>query len=94
MTLCYNPEEQIPNLRESFLFKDSGADCVKFQKTCLHEKFNSAALERPYIGPNSWGSTYGEHKQHLEFSNSQFVELQKFAFQIGIIFSASAMDMV
>jgi sialic acid synthase len=67
---------------------------VKFQKTCLHEKFNSAALERPYVGPNSWGSTYGEHKQHLEFSDSQFKELQRYACEIGIFFSASAMDMV
>jgi sialic acid synthase len=74
--------------------KECGADCVKFQKTCLHEKFNSAALKRPYVGPNSWGSTYGEHKQHLEFSDAQFKELQKFALQMGIIFTASAMDMV
>ena len=29
------------------------------------EKFNGAALARSYRGPNSWGSTYGEHKQHL-----------------------------
>ena len=28
------------------------------------EKFNSAALARTYSGPHSWGSTYGEHKQH------------------------------
>nr|CAD7256525.1 unnamed protein product [Timema shepardi] len=75
--------------------KASGADCVKFQKSCLVEKFNSAALERPYLGPNSWGDTYKEHKQFLEFSLDQFRELQEFATrQEGVMFSASAMDMV
>ena len=35
-------------------------------------KFSKSALEAPYPGPNSWGATYGEHKQFLEFSESQF----------------------
>ncbi|XP_066995261.2 sialic acid synthase isoform X1 [Anabrus simplex] len=75
--------------------KESGADCVKFQKTCLTEKFNYKALQRPYSGPNSWGSTYGEHKAHLEFSDSQFYELQRYATEeVGIVFTASAMDLV
>ncbi|KAJ9579582.1 hypothetical protein L9F63_004767 [Diploptera punctata] len=69
-------------------------NCVKFQKSCLHEKFNNAALQRPYIGPNSWGGTYGEHKKYLEFSELQFKELQDYASQINILFSASAMDIV
>ncbi|PSN44333.1 Sialic acid synthase [Blattella germanica] len=74
--------------------RESGADCVKFQKTCLQEKFNAAALQRPYIGPHSWGNTYGEHKQHLEFSLSEYQQLQEFASQIDIIFTASAMDTI
>ncbi|EEZ97826.1 Sialic acid synthase-like Protein [Tribolium castaneum] len=74
------------------LAKESGADCVKFQKTCLTEKFNKSALDRPYRGPHSWGATYGEHKQFLEFTKEQFRELQSFAAEIGILFTASAMD--
>ena len=35
-------------------------------------KFSKSALEAPYSGPNSWGASYGEHKQFLEFSESQF----------------------
>ena len=42
--------------------KACGADCVKFQKSCLQEKFTKNALERPYNSENSFGSTYGEHK--------------------------------
>lgn len=71
-----------------------GADCVKFQKTCLAEKFTQTCLKRTYTSPNSWGSTYGAHKDFLEFSPDQFKELQRFAKRCNILFTASAMDPV
>lgn len=67
---------------------------MKFQKTSFTDKFNKSALERVYVGPNSWGKTYGEHKEYLEFSKKQFLELQEFALNNEILFSSSAMDMV
>ncbi|RVE75649.1 hypothetical protein OJAV_G00000890 [Oryzias javanicus] len=72
--------------------KDSGADCAKFQKSELEHKFNKRALERPYNSKNSWGKTYGEHKRHLEFSHEQYRELQRYAADVGIFFTASGMD--
>jgi len=76
-------------------FKECGADCVKLQKSCLKEKFTTSALSRTYDGPNSWGKTYGEHKEHLEFDLKQIKELQEYAEKIiGIPFTASAMDWV
>lgn len=72
--------------------KAAGADCVKFQKSCLHAKFTAAALERCYDGPNSWGRTYGAHKNYLEFNVEQYKILQKFAHEQNIEFTASAMD--
>lgn len=66
---------------------------MKFQKTNIKEKFNKAAIDRPYLSKNSWGQTYGEHKTHLEFNECQFVELQEYARTIGIAFTASAMDL-
>lgn len=72
--------------------KAIGADCVKFQKSCLSEKFTAAALRRTYDSPNSFGSTYGEHKNFLEFSVDQYAELQTYANEVGILFTASAMD--
>ncbi|GBP29297.1 Sialic acid synthase [Eumeta japonica] len=74
--------------------KEAGASCVKFQKTCLTEKFTKKYLERSYDNPNSWGKTYGEHKRHLEFSEEQYRELFRYANEVGILFTASAMDMV
>nr|XP_040043075.1 sialic acid synthase-like [Gasterosteus aculeatus aculeatus] len=72
--------------------KDCGADCAKFQKSELDHKFNKKALERPYNSVHSWGKTYGEHKRHLEFSHEQYKELQKYAEEVDICFTASGMD--
>uniref|UniRef100_A0A3Q3Q0X2 N-acetylneuraminate-9-phosphate synthase n=1 Tax=Monopterus albus TaxID=43700 RepID=A0A3Q3Q0X2_MONAL len=72
--------------------QDCGADCAKFQKSELEYKFNKRALERPYTSKHSWGKTYGEHKHHLEFSHDQYRELQKYAEEVGIFFTASGMD--
>ncbi|XP_076023437.1 N-acetylneuraminate-9-phosphate synthase-like [Genypterus blacodes] len=72
--------------------KDCGADCAKFQKSELEYKFNKKALERPYNSKHSWGKTYGEHKRHLELSHEQYRELQKYAEEVGIFFTASGMD--
>lgn len=72
--------------------KQTGADCVKFQKSCLTEKFTRNALNRTYDGINSWAKTYGEHKEYLEFTIEQYKLLQKHANDMDIIFTASAMD--
>lgn len=74
--------------------QDCGADCAKFQKSELDYKFNKQALERPYNSAHSWGKTYGDHKRHLEFSHEQYRELQEYAKEVGIYFTASGMDEV
>lgn len=74
--------------------KEIGANCVKFQKSNLQAKFTAKALQKPYIGPNSWGSSYGEHKEFLEFSLEDYAELQRFCSEHDILFTASAMDPV
>ncbi|GAB1288485.1 Sialic acid synthase [Apodemus speciosus] len=38
------------------------------------------------------GRRTGEHKRHLEFSHAQYKELQSYAQEIGIFFTASGMD--
>ena len=71
---------------------ECGADCVKFQKSSLEDKFTGDALAAPYAGANSWGATYGEHKCHLEFSAAQYAELKSFCDEHGVFMTASAMD--
>ena len=73
--------------------KSCGADCVKFQKSNLSEKFNQKALERPYKSQHSFGESYGDHKIHLEFSEEEYIDLQKFCHnEVQISMTASAMD--
>lgn len=74
--------------------KNIGVNCVKFQKTDLNEKFTASALKKEYCSENSWGKNYGEHKSFLEFSIEDFKVLQEYASELGILFSASAMDQV
>ncbi|KAA0724660.1 Sialic acid synthase N-acetylneuraminate synthase [Triplophysa tibetana] len=64
----------------------------KFQKSEIEHRFTKHALERPYTSPHAWGPTYGAHKRHLEFSHQQYRELQRYADDIGIFFTASGMD--
>ncbi|EDV42379.2 uncharacterized protein Dana_GF17956 [Drosophila ananassae] len=72
--------------------KKAGCHCVKFQKSDLKAKFTRSALDREYISENSWGKTYGEHKEYLEFSKEQYIELQAYSREINVDFTASAMD--
>lgn len=75
------------------MVKECGADVAKFQKSTLTAKFNKAALGRPYNSKNSFGKTYGEHKNFLEFSEEDFIELKKYAEEeVDILFTASGMD--
>ena len=74
--------------------KQAGVDCVKLQKSSLKDKFNKKALDRSYRSENSWGETYGQHKEFLEFSETEYLELQKYAEEQGVFFTASAMDPV
>lgn len=92
VTCCYFSKHYLFILTHTL--QDCGADCAKFQKSELEFKFNKRALERPYTSKHSWGKTYGEHKRHLELSHEQYRELQKYAEEVGIFFTASGMDEV
>tara|TARA_B100001094_G_scaffold330200_1_gene394858 strand:- start:309 stop:1148 length:840 start_codon:yes stop_codon:yes gene_type:complete len=74
--------------------KKCGADYVKSQKRepklCLTEE----QYWKPYDSPNSFGSTYGEHKEALEFSEDEWEELFFFARENNINLFASVFDEV
>ena len=55
----------------------SGADCIKFQKRTIHRILTREGLEKDYDNKNSFGKTYGEHKEHLELDHEEFRELNK-----------------
>lgn len=75
------------------LSKDCGADVAKFQKRNNKELLTEAQYNAPHPNPyNSYGETYGAHREFLEFSIEQHAELKKYAESIGIDYSTSVWD--
>ena len=72
--------------------KDIGVDAVKFQVKDIETAFSKELLDKPYEGPNSFGKTYREHKEALEFSEKQLKEIYEFSSQLGIICFATPFD--
>lgn len=70
----------------------AGVDAVKFQKRSISAILVRGALEVPYVGPNSLGSTYGEHRERLELSEEAYWELVELCRKEGTTFLASAWD--
>ena len=72
--------------------KKCGADAVKFQKRSINRILTREGLDMPYENPNSFGNTYGEHKQALELNESDYKELKSCCEENDIIFCASGWD--
>ena len=69
-------------------------DAVKFQKRCNKELLSKSEYNSPHPNPhNSYGSTYGEHREYLEFSVDQHAELQEYADNKGIEYCTSVWDL-
>lgn len=72
--------------------KEAGADAVKLQKRSNRDLYTKAAYNLPYGGPNSYGATYGEHREFLEFGRPQYLYLQGIAQALELDFFATAFD--
>jgi len=99
-TACYviaeighNHQGSVEKARELFReAKLAGADAVKLQKRDNRGLFTRAAYEKPYDNENSFGATYGEHREFLEFGAAEYRNLQGYAKELGIDFFATAFD--
>ena len=75
------------------LAKESGADYVKFQKRNNKELLTKEQYNSPHPNPhNSYGATYGAHREYLEFNVAQNKELKEYCDEIGITYSTSVWD--
>ena len=75
------------------LSKDAGVYAAKFQKRHNKELLTPEQYNAPHPNPhNSFGSTYGEHREFLEFNLDQHSELKKYAESIGLVYSTSVWD--
>lgn len=69
-------------------------DAVKFQKRNNKELLTEEQYRQPHPNPaNSYGDTYGSHREYLEFDVSQHKELKLFCEEIGITYSTSVWDL-
>lgn len=70
------------------------ADVVKFQKRCNRELLTEEQYNAPHPNPwNSYGKTYGEHREFLEFTAEQHRKLMEYCKELGIVYSTSVWDM-
>jgi sialic acid synthase len=66
---------------------------IKFQKRCIKELLNMKEYERPYDNPNSYGKTYGKHREYLEFNLNQHKELKEECEKYGVEYLCSVWDL-
>ena len=70
------------------------ADVVKFQKRNNKELLTEAQYNAPHPNPiNSYGETYGAHREYLEFNLEQNKELKAYCEELGIVYSTSTWDL-
>lgn len=70
------------------------ADVIKFQKRTPKELLSEEEYNAPHPVPeNSYGKTYGEHREFLEFTQEQHAELKKYCEEKGITYSTSVWDL-
>lgn len=70
------------------------ADAIKFQKRCPRELLTPEQYNAPHPNPaNSYGDTYGAHREFLEFTVDQHAQLKEWCEEAGIIYSTSVWDM-
>ena len=67
---------------------------IKFQKRCNSELLTPEQYNAPHPNPhNAYGTTYGEHREYLEFSTQQHAQLKTWCEELGLTYSASVWDL-
>jgi len=68
------------------------ANAVKFQKRNLSSLMTKELKNQPYLKYDSFGPTYGEHREKLELPEEDWHRLFNFAKKLGIDFHAAPYD--
>ena len=89
----HNHQGDLETAKKMFrVAKECGADAVKLQKRDNRSLYTKAAYQKPYDNRNSYGATYGEHREALEFEEAEYRELFDYARNIDITMFSTAFD--
>lgn len=75
-----------PVREETFGIELKPMDAVKMTKRDLNEELTESQMNKPYLNPNSFGKTYGEHRAELELNDEEHFEVYKHAKEKGLDF--------
>lgn len=76
----------MPIIDKAFSRELRGVDAIKFTKRDMSEELTREAYNAPYESENSFGKTYGEHREKLELSYEDHVRLYQYALWKGLDF--------
>lgn len=89
----HNHQGSLETCKKLFLAaKNAGVNAVKLQKRDNMTLFTREAYRKVYDNPNSYGETYGEHREFLEFGWREYVELKKYSKELDLDFFSTAFD--
>ncbi len=75
-----------PVTEELFGYDLKRMDAVKLTKRDLKQELSASQMAAPYLNANSFGATYGEHREKLELNDEQHFEIYKYAKSFGLDF--------
>jgi sialic acid synthase len=89
----HNHQGRLKTAKDMFrVAKECGADAVKLQKRDNRQLYTKAMYDKSYDHENSFGLTYGEHREALEFGWDEYRELMDYAKELEITMFATAFD--
>lgn len=75
-----------PIKEDTFGIELKSMNAIKMTKRDLNEELTNSQMNKPYLTPNSFGKTYGEHREFLELSDEEHFEVYKYAKEKGLDF--------
>jgi sialic acid synthase len=89
----HNHQGELEKAKELFkVAHECGANAVKLQKRDNRNLYTKALYDSPYDNENSYGATYGAHREALEFNREQYQELKQYSTELGVTMFATAFD--
>jgi len=89
----HNHQGNLERCKEMFrVAKECGVNAVKLQKRDNRSLYTEQLFNYPYDNENSFGTTYGAHREALEFGWDAYVELDKYARELSLVFFATTFD--